>query len=224
MGERPADERDVQAGVEDLVAGVAGVLTASLGVGAALARTVAKATAADGQAPHPAEHAGPLQELIFYSFSALGNVVGLVGSSVGDAVRLRPTSAASAPGVGVEPAPSVAPASGVSAVAGGLPRVRQGATLRVPLSIENRGDAPMEGLTFSCVSVSGRAAGPGEPLGAEALRFEPESFSVAPRDFEKLTVFVDVAPDTAPGRYEAQIIMGQVGFETTLRFDVVEAA
>jgi indole-3-glycerol phosphate synthase len=44
--------------------------------------------------------------------------------------------------------------------------------------------------------------------------------SVAARDFEKLTVYVDTLPQTAPGIYRAVIGTADSGLETAVDFEV----
>jgi len=87
--------------------------------------------------------------------------------------------------------------------AASLPVVQRGGTLRIPLSIENPANEPMQHLNFLCLEMRGGSPGQGVPLPVSAVRFQPESLTIEPRDFEKLTVFIDTGFDTLPGKYEA---------------------
>jgi hypothetical protein len=96
--------------------------------------------------------------------------------------------------------------------------------LRIPLSIENPSAEPMAGLSFTCLEISGGDATSGLPLTRQDVRFEPASLSVAPRDFEKLTIFVDVPEGAATGLYRARIGLAAGGYETSFAFRVIPAA
>lgn len=186
----------------DLVAGVTAVVDAALGVGASLAKVIAEATAASKPVAPPAS-AAPLDAMIHYGLATVTNVAERVTSRVsglGSRARAGET-------------PTGRAASG--------PRVHAGATLRVPLSIENPGDAPMIGVAFRCASLRYLGAQPGPPLGPESVRFHPTVLEILPRDFEKLTVFVDTRADTALGRYCATIDCGGSALRTPLEFDVI---
>jgi hypothetical protein len=104
-----------------------------------------------------------------------------------------------------------------------MPRVRAGSTLRVPLSIENPGAERMDDMRFACLALArapGSVPAKGAPLGIDDVRFQPLPLSVGPRDFEKLTVFVDTRPDTAPGRYDLTIGLPGGAFQMTIPFEV----
>lgn len=208
--QRAASEPQGERDEPDLVAGVTAVVDAALGVGASLAKVFAEATAASRPVAPPASHA-PLDAMIHYGLATVTNVAERVTSGVSG---LGAAFGRSAGG----PAP---PASGHAAAAG--PRIHAGATLRVPLSIENPGDAPMTGVVFRCASLRYLGGGAGAPLGPEAVRFHPALLEILPRDFEKLTVFVDTRADTALGRYCATIECGGSALRTPLEFDVVAA-
>lgn len=194
-------------GASDIVNGVGEVVGAVLGIGAAVAKTVAQATSGGKEVPAPSG-GGPINAMVHYGVAAVSNVVGTVLSSV---------NVGAAP---ARPAKSAAPSS-PAPQATTLPRVRRGASLRIPLSIENPGDEPMRGMSFTCLRMNGGKADAGTPLRERALRFQPETLDVAPKDFEKLTVYIDTAPDTAPARYEAVIGLDQGVFETTIVFEVI---
>ena len=93
----------------------------------------------------------------------------------------------------------------------------------MPLSIENTGAEPMTDLQFRCLAVEVESAGPGTPLVPSNVRFEPASLTVAPRDFEKLTVYVDAPAETAPGQYQVTIGLESGTFRTAFPFVVVAA-
>jgi hypothetical protein len=96
----------------------------------------------------------------------------------------------------------------------------------MPLSIENPGPEPMSDIEFRCLRMTGGQADedkPFAPLTSQALRFVPQLLTIAPRDFEKLTIYIDVPQETAPGRYQAIIGPEDGSFETTLNFEVISA-
>ncbi|MFW5942102.1 MAG: hypothetical protein ACOC9X_02100 [bacterium] len=202
-------------GGEQLVKGIADLASATLGVGATFARIAAQATAGERPVPPPSEPGAPLTAIVHYSAAALVNVVDAVRAGM-DEIRSgtgqasdtsRPPSAA--------PPPAAAPAS--------LPTVHPDSTLRMPLSIENTSAEPMADLHFLCLALEAEASGSGVPLTATNVRFEPTLLSVAPRDFEKLTVYVDVPADAAAGRYVATIGLENGSFRTGFPFVVAPA-
>jgi hypothetical protein len=95
--------------------------------------------------------------------------------------------------------------------------------LRIPLSIENPDAQAIDQLEFTALAVKGDGTAGGTPLGVGSLRFEPATMTIAAHDFEKLTVFVDTRPETAPGPYEAAIGLGGSRPEINVRFAVVGA-
>lgn len=189
----------------DLIDGVVEAVGAALEVGASLTRSIAKVTAGQRRVPEPSGTGGPIAAIVHYGSAALANVVHTV---LGTTDRRHP---------GDTRPESRTRATRTAAV----PTVEPGATLRIPLSIENPGNEPMEGMGFSCLRLVGETAGVGTPLDKRALRFAPRSLTVAPHDFEKLTVFVNTAHDTDPGRYEAVVGLGDDIFEVSVHFDVV---
>lgn len=208
---------------EALVRGMSDVLGAALGVGASVARAVAQATAGS-KGVEPPRSDRSLEAMVHYSLATVTNVLGIVTGAAGLGVRAAPTGSGAADAAGARPATSARNAGETAgADAAPLPTVRAGHALRVPLSIQNPGAEPMRGIAPVCLALEARGLGAGRPLGAAALRFQPASLDVAPRDFEKLTVFVDTEPDTAPGRYEAVIGLGAPGVETRLAFQVAAA-
>jgi hypothetical protein len=89
--------------------------------------------------------------------------------------------------------PPAAPAAGLGPLAG--PVIAPGGTLRVPLSIDNPGDSEMTGLAPRALA----ARCDGVEVALPKVRFQPRTLSIAPRDFEKLVLFIDLPPEAAPG-------------------------
>ena len=188
----------------DIATGVANVIDAALGVGVSLARVVAEATALGRKVEPVPEGTPAISAIVRYGVTAMGNLVSAVVSGT---QGLKPSVGAIRPAGPTAAAPSSAGRS-----AG--PRVAPGATLRVPLSVENPSDRPMRELrcgSADCLGV----------IGAERVRFGPECFEVAPHDFEKLTISVSVPPDTPAGDYEVVFALGdsepdlKMGFAVT---------
>ncbi len=223
--------------VDELVKGMTDVVTAALGVGAALARTAARATALGKPVPEPSGSHHPINLIIHYSLATGMNLVGAVASGVGgvSAVLRQPSGsgnppaaspqAAAAPGTAAQPSEPAAPSPAESPT--GRPAVKQGNSLRIPLSIENPSGETLVDLQFTCLGIE--AAAPIEGHGElPSLRFEPTSLNIAAHDFEKLTVYIDVPAATLPGVYTA--ILGLAGqaeagagnnFPTTIAFNVL---
>lgn len=196
--------------VDKVLAQLAGLLNTAVDVGASAAR-VARNTAQQASVLEPAQ----LGEAVRNGATAAGNVLGLFVNG------LRAATAPPASGqAGAEASGSHAPPG---PPAPELPSVHAGSTLRVPLLVENREAVEMSGLEFTCRSVDRLFPGDGPGVGRHQVRFEPSTLTVASRDFEKLTVRVATAPETAPGRYRVTIVGGADVFSTTLEFDVVAA-
>jgi hypothetical protein len=125
-----------------------------------------------------------------------GLTLGAVGSRRGEAESAEPASAALAR------APSAAP----------------GAQLRLPMTVENPGSAPMLDLRFRLVELKGPE---GSPLGAAAIHVEPQPLTVAPHDFEKLLLVVNAPADALPGLYEGRLeLEGRPDFVVPFRFRI----
>ncbi len=191
---------------QDIVTGVTEVVNAALGVGASLAKAFAQATAAGVPVSAPSEGAGPLNAIVHYGVAAVTNVAGFLINSAG--------------GIRMGTSADAAPAAASRAV---LPRVHQGATLRIPLSIENPGEQPMNNITFGCSEIVYLGKKTGPTLSANNVRFQPPTLEIPPHDFEKLTLFIDTGADTATGRYRVKIETGAGGVITIVEFDVVQA-
>lgn len=207
--ERP--EPSLSEGVSDLV-------NAAFGLGAALTRTLAQATALGKPVQRPPEPSSPVGEMVHYGVTTVTNVVGLVISAFGSAERGGAAPAAEAK-AGASRGPEATRPAGEH-----IPSVHQGNTLRVPLSLENPSAHTMEGLHFQCLQLTLEGEGEGTLLGPEAVRFEPAMLSIAPKDFEKLTVMIETRADTAPGRYAAVIGVQNGSLEIRVQFAVVPAA
>lgn len=201
------ENKTEQDAVQQLAASVQDVVSSMFGVGAAVSKTIAEATAAGQGLPPVNKAQGPLAEMVQYSAMAFANVIRLAVSSTGLV----------ATGAGVSPKAATA-AGAVS-----HPQVHTGATLRIPLSIENPAEQPMNQLVFEVAGIRALQSSPGEVLGKSAVRLEPSTLSIAPRDFEKLTVFVETSPTTATGFYELSLKAAEAGLETAVRFEVVPA-
>ena len=220
------DKQQERSEPESITQGVAEVVSAFLGVGASLAKTVAEATANTKPVPAPSPTATPLNAIIHYGLITVGNVINLFAGGIKNTAS---TAANASTNVGTQgkgqavrgAAATTTSSSGMTGSDGTLPLVQRGGTLRIPLSIENPVNEPMEQLTFLCLAMQGGTPGQGIPLTVAAVRFQPETLSIAPRDFEKLTVFIDTSHETSPGRYEAALGLGSGNFELTVQFEVL---
>jgi hypothetical protein len=183
---------------DTLASGISEVVNAAFGVGAAVAKTVAQATAPGQSVPPGKPGEGPFADMIHYGVAAASNFTRLI-------TRGLPANVAA-----TEPGAT-------------HPRVHAGATLRIPLSIENPSAVAMPDLTFRCAEIryEGNAAAP--LLTASQIEFKPPTLSVAPLDFEKLTVFIQTTEATATGAYVAKITVVEGSFECLLRFEVIPA-
>jgi len=205
MNERPNTEdteQTVGEAAEDLTRSVTELVGAAFGVGAAVAKSVAQATSSGRPLSTPAGPQGPVGEMIHYGLTAASNIVRIA------------VSAAPRPATGET---AVAPDS--KAPSG--PSVTAGATLRIPLSIENPSAAPMPSLEFRCLRVESPQTGAGMHLGVANVRFDPPVLTIAPRDFEKMIVFIDTLPATALGSYRAIIGVADGSFESAVQFEVL---
>lgn len=210
--ERSRSEEGREASAEEVAESVARVLDAAVGVGASVAKAVAEATGGEeGVEPPPRDR--PADALVHYGVAAVTSVVGRVVSAVEGGGPAGSGGAAAAAGGARREGPE-SPRTDV-------PAVETGATLRVPLSIENPDTDPMEEVRMTCTEVRTRSGGDGERPRCEHVRFEPEVLDVAPRDFEKLTFYVDVPEEAAPGVYEAVLLIGSPDAPTSLVFRVL---
>lgn len=189
----------------DIATGVGNVVDAALGLGVSLARVVAEATAL-GKPVQPVEPGTPaLTAIVRYGVTAAGNVFGALVSGV----------------QGVKPSVGPARPQPAAAAAKAGPRVARGATLRVPLSVENPGDRPMQGLAPRLRAVRRGQADASAAIAPACIHFSPAAFEVAAHDFEKLTVTVSVPDDCPAGDYEVVFALGDDEPDLKMGFAVV---
>jgi hypothetical protein len=210
----------------DLGRSLGHVVEAALEVGVSVSRALAQATAANGRL-EPLPPATPaLQAIVRYGVTAMGNLASAVVSG-GQVLRQAAGATATAAQAAAQAvSPAMAGTSATSAGARGGPRVHAGATLRVPLSVENTGERPMQGLQPRVQALrhaGGNGADATSVIPVAAVRFAPERFDVAPRDFEKLTVFVAVPGDATAGAYELVLALGPEEPDLRIGFAVVAA-
>lgn len=207
---------------QELAASVAGVIDAALGVGVSLARVVAQATAPGKPIDTPPASTPPIQAMVQYGVTALGNVASAVVAGA-DGLRKAGVGVAGMAASGASAAGAGKAARTAAAKSGG-PRVQPGATLRVPLSVENPGERPMRGLSPRVRAVRRNGEDALALLPAETIKFSPGLFDVAPRDFEKLTVLVPVPADAPEGAYEIILALGPNEPDLPMAFTVLKAA
>lgn len=218
--QKQSDQQEKRAN-PSVAEGVSDIINAAFGVGAAITKTLAEVTAAGKPVVNPNTPQGPLGEMVHYGVTTLTNVIGLVvsvvGGATGGATDKKPGKDASADTRATEPMNT--PEKGRAATR--LPRVHQGGTLRIPLSMENPADLPMENLVFACQDMRGTRIGAGQPLTEAAMRFQPERLDIAPKDFEKLTLLINTDAQTAPGDYMAHIGVDNGDLEIKVEFEVL---
>jgi hypothetical protein len=205
-------ERNVNDVADDVAKSVSETVGALLGVGVSVARLFARATAQPGHEVTVSPGQGPLSEMIQYGVATAANIIRVIPATLNDASRVARDTAQTA-----------SRSTAAQGAGTGVPTVRLGSTLRVPMSIENPTDQPMNDMRFKILRVASEPSGNGTSLPAGAIRFEPQVLTVGARDFEKLTVLVDVPSGTAPGRYDASIGLVEGSFELSFVFDVVPA-
>lgn len=203
----PGGAPDSEAMTGDLTRSVLDLVEAGLGVGAALAKTAAVAVAGGRPVP-PASETQPIPVMIHYSLAAVSELAGIATRTLG---LRRATAAGAGRGAGV--------GGGQAA----RPRVKPGATLRVPLSIENTGDKPMTGLVPEVRAIRRDGADALGDLPIAAIRFKPGELLVAPKDFEKLTVFVALPAAVPAGQYDVILALGPKEPDLPLTFEVTAA-
>lgn len=199
----------------DFVASMAGVVDAALGVGVSLARVMASATSPGRSVPVMPEGTPALLAIVRYGVSAMGNVAQAVIDGTQSLGKRKPSSPAAA-------ANKTSAAGAKSAAKAAGPRVLAGASLRVPLSVENPAERPMLGLRPQLRGIF--------HLGLDASKrlpvpvFEPTELNVAPHDFEKLVVRLDVPADAPPGVYELILALGDDEPDLPMSFQVMPPA
>jgi hypothetical protein len=189
----------------DFVGNAVALLNAALGFSAAFTKMAAVATAGGQKVPKPRDDAPPISVLIHYSLAVVTNVLTLV---------VEPLKGA---GAGADVAAS--PRRGASATRPSVPR---GATLRIPLSIENPSTTPMNGLVPLVLAIQRNGQDASADLPFSALSFKPATLDIAPQDFEKLTVAIAVPETTPAGSYELTLALGPKQPDLSLAIDVTE--
>lgn len=102
---------------------------------------------------------------------------------------------------------------------GNVPTVAPGGSLRIPMSVENSSARPMSDLAFHVAALVGPT---GTILSVQDLAISPAVLNVAPNDFEKLNLVVEVPKGTMEGDYSGELgLSGNNGFRLPFRFRVV---
>jgi hypothetical protein len=91
----------------------------------------------------------------------------------------------------------------------------------MPLFIENPAAEPTGPLIFGVLATVCVEPDAGRPIQPIQVRCTPDVLEIDGRDFEKLTVFVDTARATTPGRHRVEIGVAGTPFVTTVEFDVL---
>ena len=210
---------------EQVISGVLELVNTALGVGATVAKTVAQETAGGKPVPAPTHGDSALNVMVHYGVTAVSNVMGLVISGTGVSTQTgQPTptpNQAPRPSEDAPAPPAMANLPSASPNPTAFPTVHPGASLRIPLSIQNPTAEPIMEMAVTCLTVEAAVTGDGELLPVSALTLQPTTLTIAPQDFEKLTVWIETQPTTAPGVYRAVLGMGPENFETVLQFQVV---
>ena len=201
----------MQAEVGALVIGISEVITAALGVGVSMTRIAAKVTS-PGASDVDIKSDGPIPDMVHYGATTVSNLLSLITTATG--ITTQPQTA--------HPTAAEAPVRAETTSAR-LPQVRRGSTLRIPLSIENPTSEPMVAMSFTCLEMLSAVANADYPLDTSSVRFQPAMLNIAPKDFEKLTVFIDTTPQTTTGLYQARIGLNTGLFETEIQFEVIPA-
>lgn len=77
-----------------------------------------------------------------------------------------------------------------------------GETIKLPFSVENPGEKPIEKITFVASSLVGRQ---GHVIPADQISFLPSSISLEGKDFEKVYIQVQTSRSMPPGEYVGSI-------------------
>lgn len=99
-----------------------------------------------------------------------------------------------------------------------LPTIVAGASLRVPLSVDNPTADAMSNLNPVLTELVHSDYEDGQGWN---VSFEPEVFTVAPQDFEKLVVHVAVPEHAKEGLGTVTFSLGEASAPVTIRFRVV---
>lgn len=205
--ERPPEPTPIAG---EIASGIFQIMNTALKMGANITKGVAEITSGGEPVRPPKGTQDPINSMLHYGATTVSNVIRLV-------IPSNTTQAANTQTV-KPPTDS----TNASVPQKNIPTVRQGSTLRVPLMIENPHAEPYLDMAFQCFSIVTDTLADGVALRLDNVRLEPEVLNIAPGDFEKLTVYVDVPNDAAVGMYE--IIIGQeaAGFETQIPVHVIE--
>ena len=168
--------------------------SALIQLGADAARIVAEA--ASGRPQRDRDGDSTFVSLLRHSATAAGSLTGLAFR----AVRGRGDTSPSPPPASAAAAPAAPAAQG--------PRLRPGGSARIPLSIDNPGTEPMVGLVPRLTGATHHGA---RATPAFDLDFSPERLDVAPRDFEKLVVTLQLDEDIAEGEWSALFTLSPDG-------------
>ena len=215
------DTSDETSAVSDsaIADGVRAMISTTLDIGASMAKMVAEATSGGRSVASPPNQ-DPVNAIVHYSVVSVVNVVSTVASSASQA---RPAAAPQSPASPPGEAQTTAATPPADSQQSNQPTVHRGAALRIPLSIENPGAEPMTDISFVCLEIRllERTSSGGDYSSAW-VRFEPQSLTIAPNDFEKLTVFIDVPKDAALGHYQTSIGMDSNTPIAVINFTVFE--
>jgi hypothetical protein len=169
---------------------------AMLKAGASVARSFAEAVSGRPQPLVPGEP--PLASLVRHASSGVAGVAWIMITAARSVANEDPArsvasdEAARTGGAGTAPVAQAAPPEPPPG-----PVVAPGSTLRIPLSVDNPGDSDMAGLQPRVLA----ATLDGTEVQPPKVRFQPKKLSIAPKDFEKLVVLIDMPADAPEGRW-----------------------
>lgn len=111
--------------------------------------------------------------------------------------------------VTVRPGGAAAPKAGADTTASlAMPRpIAPGASLSVPMTLENAADAPTETLRFHCSDLLGAN---GARLAASQIGFTPAELSIPARGSATVQISVSVPSDAAPGSYAGLLLASKL--------------
>ena len=220
MSEKPTQEQHSQSRDtgNDVADGLTELVAKTLELGVSMARIVAEATSG-GKGVQPPRTQTPINAIVHYGVISVVNVISTVTKSISETARTAESSLADTQATRQDKTPDQTPQT-----ASKRPTVHQGASLRIPLSIENPKNTALTDMFFICSKIELLDAyDEGDGFSKDWVRFEPDTLSIAPNDFEKLTVFVDV-PDTGQtGLYRMTIGLTDNTPVAIIDFVVVEA-
>lgn len=195
--------------------GVSQAIRLTLGAGASVAKIMARATAGNRSVAEPRQESSEFDQLVHYGLATVVNVIGTIANGVNEFRNPEQQP------VHQQPAGSAAPVENAPPVE--IPTVPAGATLRLPMSVENPGTEPMVDMYFTCLDIQTSSGGDASPLTPANIHIDPVPLTVDPKNFEKLTTSIAVPVATPPGRYHLTIGLSNGEFETTLLFEVLPA-